>query len=145
MPREGVVDALNIIHRALRTGAVLLDVHPLAAPASLALLTGDGCTTAVGQTDYSDTFSETITLAEQSLEICQRDGMFIEEKHTDFDSVHHFTTAELWERFRKEDLEDYVPATDELIATVNQALADPETRLLMAESARATRYRARST
>jgi hypothetical protein len=143
MARESVVDALNIIHHALRPGAILLDVHPLAAPAPLQLRTADGTTAPVGQTDYSDTFNETVALAEQALAQHQSDGLFTEDKHTDFDSVHHFTTAELWERFRIKDAQDYVPATDDLIATVNQALADPETQLLMAEHARATRYRAK--
>lgn len=144
MPRESVVDALNIIHRALRPGGILLDVHPLPAPAPLELRSSDGTRTPVGQTDYSETFNETITLAEKALALSLDDGQFTAEQHTDFDSVHHFTTPELWEGFRNQYPDDYVPATDDLIATVTQAFADPGTRLLMAEPARATRYRAKT-
>lgn len=142
MPRESVVDALNIIHRALRPGGIVLDVHPLPAPAPLELRSPDGTCTPVGQTVYSKTFNETITLAEDSLAASLNNGLFAEEQHTDFDSVHHFTTLNLWTQFREAYPDDYLPATDELIATVTQAFDTPNTRLLMAEPARATRYRA---
>ncbi|MDA1035879.1 MAG: hypothetical protein O3B65_03230 [Chloroflexi bacterium] len=141
MPRESVVDALNIIHRALRPGGMLLDVYPLPTPAPLELRSPDGATP-VGQTYYSVTFNGTIILAEKAVAQVQRDGMFTYELHTDFDSTHHFTTVESWEQFRNRYPEDFVPATEELIATVHQAFADPDASLLMAESARATRYRA---
>ena len=142
MPRESVVDALNIIHRALRPGGMLLNVYPLPAPAPLELRSPDDAATPVGETHYSLTFNETIILAEKAIAQLQSDGLFTDEQNTDFDSVHHFTTVESWEQFRNKYPEDFVPATEDLIETVHHAFADPGTRLLMAESARASRYRA---
>jgi hypothetical protein len=143
MPRESVVDALNTIHRTLRPGGILLDVHPLPAPAPLELRPPSGTAASVGQSEYSPAFNETITLAEKALELHKTDGLFIEEKHTDFDSVHHFSTAQQWAQFRDEYPDDFVPATDDLVATVAEAFQAPGTHLLMAERARATRYRAK--
>jgi hypothetical protein len=143
MPRESVVDALNVIYRALRRGGVILDVHPLAAPCPLELRSADSSTTLIGQTEYSAEFSHTIALAEQSLTQQEVEGRLTNEQHTDFPTVHHFATADSWARFRAKNAQDFVPVSEDLVANVGQALTGPDTVLLMTEPARATRYHAK--
>jgi hypothetical protein len=142
MPEESVVDALNIIHRALRPGGVLLDIHPRAVPSPFEVRLDDGTVTSLGKSEYNDGFTATIAAAERALVQQQTEGRFTDEQHTEFTVLHHFTTPQRWQTYRAEEAKFYVPATDEVIAAVHEAMAPSGAVLIMGEAVRATRYRA---
>ena len=142
MPQESVVDALNIIHRALRPSGLLLDIHPQAVPSPFNVRLADNTTTSLGESAYNDDFTATIAAAEQALVQQQADGKFTNERQAEFQILHHFVSADDWQTYRAQEAKFYVPATPELIAAVHQAMAPPGATLLMAEAVCATRYRA---
>jgi hypothetical protein len=142
MPRESVVDALNVIHRALRPGGILLDVHPTDAPSPLAVLAADQTATPLGNTEFAGTFAGDVEAAEDALVQQENDGHFTHKQEAEFDFVHHFTLDQ-WHKYLNAQIDDYVPFTDELTNAIHESMQTPETILTLGEHIKATSYRAR--
>jgi hypothetical protein len=141
MPRESVVDALNTIHRALRPGGILLDVHPTDVPSSVASVIAGQPAVAIGQTHFANDFGGNVEAAEGNLAKQETDGHFAAEQQVEFDFVHHFT-PEQWQTYFTAMADDYIPFTADLSAAVEAARATPSATLTLSEHIKATTYRA---
>jgi hypothetical protein len=88
MEPEGVVNALSRIHKALRKGGVLLDLHPTKPFAAV-----EGAGVRLGALDESD-FMQIVAATEAGLNETLRLGLFALEKRRTFDVVERFDTAD---------------------------------------------------
>lgn len=88
MDPEGVVNALSRIHKALKRGGVLLDLHPTAPFATV-----EGGGARLGPLDEGD-FMEIVAATEAGLNETLRMGLFALEKTRTFDVVERFDTAD---------------------------------------------------
>ena len=77
------------MHRSLRPGGLLLDVHPQPQPSPIEVRTGAG-TAELGQLEYSPGFIRTMSNADEALASLDRDGMFRNEREEEFLLLHHF-------------------------------------------------------
>jgi hypothetical protein len=98
---EGVVNALERVHKALVGGGLLLDMHPV-PPAARAVGPGGD----LGAFEEGE-FFDVVHATEQGLDAVVRRGLFVPEAETRFPSRETFDTpAELletvagWEGFR---------------------------------------------
>jgi hypothetical protein len=88
MEPEGVVNALSRIHKALKKGGVLLDLHPTKPFATV-----EGGGVPLGALDESD-FMEIVAATEASLRQTLRMGLFALEEARTLDVVERFDTAD---------------------------------------------------
>jgi hypothetical protein len=88
MEPEGVVNALSRIHKALRKGGVLLDLHPTKTFATV-----EGAGVRLGALDESD-FMQVVAATEAGLNETLRLALFALEERDTFDVVERFDTAD---------------------------------------------------
>jgi hypothetical protein len=88
MEPEGVVNALSRIHKALKKGGVLLDLHPTTPFATV-----EGGGVPLGALDESD-FMEIVAATEASLRQTLQMGLFALEEAQTLDVVERFDTAD---------------------------------------------------
>jgi hypothetical protein len=88
MEPEGVVNALSRIHKALKKGGVLLDLHPTKPFATV-----EGAGVRLGALDESD-FMQVVAATETGLNETLRLGWFALEQRGTFDVVERFDTAD---------------------------------------------------
>ncbi len=69
------MDALRKVHRSLRPGGLLLDVHPQPKPSPIEVRTY-ARRTDLGQLEYSPDFIRTISSADEALASLDRGGTF---------------------------------------------------------------------
>ena len=140
MPSEGVVDALRNVHRSLRPGGLLLDVHPQPQPSPIEVRTGAG-TTDLGQLEYSPGFIDTMSNADEALASLDRDGTFRNERDEEFLLLHHFGSLAEWQEYMAKEAQYYLPPAAAMIETMSRRLATPGAELLIRERVRASRFR----
>jgi hypothetical protein len=88
MEPEGVVNALSRIHKALKRGGFLLDLHPTKPFATV-----EAAGVRLGALDESD-FMQVVAATEAGLNETLRLGLFALEKRRTFDVVERFDTAD---------------------------------------------------
>ena len=140
MPTESVVDALRVIHRTLRPGGVLLDLHASEAVSPVRTLFR-GHATAHGAIEWSPMFQATVSLAEEALARAEAAGDYGNEQQSEYQVENHFLTAGEWAEFRAAQGPYYEPVGDGLVTAVERAMEPVGSELLMGEVVRATRYR----
>ena len=140
MPAEVVVDALRKLHRTLRPGGVLLDIHPRAMPSTIEVRGRDG-PTPLGQIEFSPRFNTAISNAEQALASTEAEGLFAGEQQAEFPVLYHFDSALQWLDYLTSQAAYYVPPDEAVVEAVRGAMAMLDAEMLMSESVRATRFR----
>lgn len=80
--------ALRRIHRALETGGILLDMHPI-PPSTRAEVHGES----LGDFDDAE-FMETVRVTENGLEETVRAGLFVFERELEFDWLERYDSGE---------------------------------------------------
>ena len=140
MPAEGVVDALRKVHRSLRPGGLLLDVHPQTQPLPIEVRTGAGVTD-LGQLEYSRGFIDTMSNAEAALASLDRDGTFRNEREEKFRLLHYFASLAEWQDYMAVEAPYYLPPDATMIESIGRELATAGAELVLRESVRASRFR----
>ncbi len=140
MPSEGVVDALRKVHRSLRPGGLLLDVHPQPKPSPIEVRTGAG-TTDLGQLEYSPGFIGTMSNADEALASLDRDGTFRNEREVEFLLLHHFDSMAEWQDYMAKEAQYYLPPDAAMLETIAGGLASAGAELILSEWVRASRFR----
>ena len=105
------------MHRSLRPGGVLLDVHPQPEPSPIEVRTGSG-TTDWGQLEYSPDFIDTMSNADEALVSLDRDGTFTNERDVEFLLGHHFESLGEWEDYMAKEAEYYLPPDATMIEAI---------------------------
>ena len=140
MPPEGVVYALRKVHRSLRSGDLLLDVHPQPQPSPFEVRTGVG-TTDLGQLEYSPDFIRTMSNADEALASLDRDGTFRKERQEEFLLLHHFESLAEWQDYMAKEAQYYVQPNATMIEAIGRELATAGAELVLKEWVRANRSR----
>ena len=86
------------MHRSLRPGGLLLDVHPQPQPSPIEIRTGAG-TTDLGQLEDSPGLIGTMSNADEALASLDRDGTFRNEREEEFLLLHHFESLTEWQDY----------------------------------------------
>ena len=139
MPPESVVDALRKVHRTLRPGGVLLDIHPITELSRLEVRTSSGVDR-LGDLTWSSDFSRTISNAEQSLAALNREGVFLHERAEEFRIMRHFATVAEWQDFMAKETPYYVPLDETLAEAIHQVLSPGNADLTLSEPGRASKF-----
>jgi hypothetical protein len=125
MEPEGVVNALSRIHKSLKKGGVLLDLHPTKPFATV-----EGGGLPLGALDESD-FMEIVAATEAGLRKTLNLGLFALEEARTLDVVERFDTADEL----ADAVEDWagVSISDQIAASVRASLSpfDIRERLLL--------------
>lgn len=140
MPSEGVVDALKKVHRSLRPGGLLLDVHPQARLSPLELRTG-AYATDLGHLEYGPDFIQTLSNSDEVLASLDQGGTFRNERDEEFLLLHHFESFAKWQEFMAQEAEYYVPPDSTMIEKIGQGLFLKGAELVLKEWVRASRFR----
>jgi SAM-dependent methyltransferase len=120
---EGVGDALRRIHRALRPGGVLLDVHPRPEPVGYEVRTG-GRAVPVGENRAPQAI-EKVPRARAALAAAIAGGWFVRERRASFTFARHFAGVEtMLAYYRARDPD--VTLDDALLARARALLAANE-------------------
>lgn len=130
-----MVDALRTIHRSLRAGGVLLDLHPQPEPVAVEVWR-EGRREPVGHVVDDQDISD-ITEAEIRLDLVERDGWFTTETRRVFDLAAHFPGVDEWFEYRSDhDCSSVVPK--ELENRARRLLGKHEGELVIREPIRAS-------
>ena len=140
MPTEGVVDALRKLHRSLRPGGVLLDLHPEPRLNPLEVRTSAG-TTRVGALAYSESFIQTIAAANRSLATLEDERAFVREQQTEFEVLIHMDSVAEWRTYLETQAQYYVPPDEGLLRSIDRGLDRGRGEIVMAEWIRGARFR----
>ena len=140
MPSEGVVDALRKVHRSLRPGGLLLDIHPQPQPSPIEVRTGAG-TTDLGHLEYSPDFIGTMSNADEAMASLNRDGTFRNEREEEFLLLYHFESLVEWQDNMAKEAEYYVPPDATMIEAISRGLATAGAEMVLREWIRASRFR----
>ncbi len=134
------MDALKGIHRWLRPGGVLLDLHPEAEDPRIDVVSGGTSTVQLGRMD-STTLIGNIRAARAALASLVDQRWFERERSVVFDFIFHFATVDEWFRHRQERRESRI-VDPELIERAREVLASAsQGELLVSEHVLATRLR----
>ena len=140
MPSEGVVDALERVHRSLRPGGLLLDVHPQALPSPLELHT-NAYATDLGHLEYGPDVIQTLSNSDEVLASLDQGGTFRNERDEEFLLLHHFESFAEWQDFMAQEAEYYVPPDSTMIEKIGQGLLLKGAELVLKEWVGASRFR----
>jgi hypothetical protein len=134
------VHVLHKVHRWLRPGGRLLDIHPEPEDARVEVRDGDRLIV-VGPYARPAIY-ENIHRARDTLARVVGEGLFARERSAVFEVLYHFATVDAWLAYRLErgTSTEVDPA---LLARTREVLADMSGELLIREQMRATRYRQR--
>jgi hypothetical protein len=99
MTAGGVVGALRNLHQSLRTGAILLDIHPEPQPASVEIWSRTKRISLPPLIDPSGLIAN-IHRARGLLDTVVREGYFVPEEAVTVDFVSHFKNVDAWFAFR---------------------------------------------
>jgi hypothetical protein len=134
------VHVLHRIHRWLRPGGRVLDIHPEPEDARVEVRDGNRLTF-VGPYARPAIY-ENIHRARDSLARVVGEGLFARERSTVFEVLYHFASVDAWLAYRVErGTSTEVDPT--LLAGARDVVADTSGELLIREQMRATRYRQR--
>lgn len=129
---------LHRVHRWLRPGGRMLDIHPEPEDARVEIRDGDRLTF-VGA--YArPVIYQNIHAARDALAGPVGRGLFIRERSVTFEVLYHFGSVDAWLAYRTErgTTTEIEPA---LLARARAMLTDTAGELLIREQMRATRYR----
>ncbi len=140
MPSEGVVDALWKVHRALRPGGVLLDLHPQPRFVQIQVRASTGFAP-VGRLEYSSVFFQTIAAADEALASFHTRGSFLNEREREFALLHYLDSIADWETYMTTWGQYYVPPDGPLLKTIHDLFASTEAPVILKERVQATRLR----
>jgi hypothetical protein len=134
------VHVLHRIHRWLRPGGRLLDIHPEPEDARVEVRDGD-CLTFVGPYARPAIYQNTFTARDQLAALVAQ-GLFALERSITFEVLYHFDSVDAWLAYRTErgTTTEVDPA---LLTRAREMLAEASGELLVREQLRATRYRQR--
>ena len=112
MKQEGMVHALEEIHRVLRPGGRLIDIHPALEVPLIKVLQGGRVLFAEPDPDF-DTYREDVRQAEAALALVIQRGLFVIERSAEFDSSKYASSvAELLESNAKTGAYDDRPSDE---------------------------------
>ena len=140
MPSEAVVDALRKVHRSLRLGGLMLDVHPQPQPLPIEVRTEAG-TSDLGQLEYSPSFIDTMSNADEAPASLDRDGTFRNERKVEFLFLHHFESLAEWQDYMTKEAQYYLPPVTTMIETIGRGRATAGADLVLRERTQASRFR----
>ncbi len=131
---------LHRIHRWLRPGGRVLDIHPEPEDARVEVRDGDRLTF-VGPFTRPAIY-QNIHAARDALAAAVAEGLFTHERSIGFEVLYHFDNIDAWLAYRVErgTSTEVDPA---LQARAREMLAEVSGELLIREQMRATRYRRR--
>lgn len=130
--------ALKRIHRYLRAGGVLLDVHPQPTNSQIEVWQEDAIHH-LGQIDQREDHQE-IEEARLRLESLEERGLFVTERRGFFELLEHHPTVESWQdRWAQEGYR--LVAEPELLETAQDLLTANGGELVIREQVRASRLR----
>ncbi len=131
---------LQRVHRWLRPGGRLLDIHPEPEDARVEVRDRDGLTF-IGLFQRPAIY-QNIHAARDALAGMVYEGLFARERSVGFEVLYHFDSDEAWLAYRTErgTKTEVDPA---LLVRAREVLADTSGELLIREQMRATRYRQR--
>jgi hypothetical protein len=138
MEAEGVVHALQRIHRSLADAGVLLDLHPEPTN-SRAEVAREGRIEVVGELDEAEDIRD-IRLARTKLELVEGQGFFRTERQIQFDMLEYFPSVEDWLEWRTEQCATSV-IPKELLDKVQRLLEPAGSELIIREPIRASLLR----
>lgn len=131
-----MVHVLEEIHRSLRDGGVLLDVHAVPRHPTVSVLTRDS-TAVIGSPDDSVGIAR-IRTARRSRNRVVRDGLFRVEARRWFDLPVHYPSVDAW-RARVKDRPTTSIVSDALMAEARRAMRAAGSTLVVTERVCATR------
>jgi hypothetical protein len=99
MVREGVVGALRTIHRSLRPGGLLLDVHPEPEHARVQVQAGSA-THDLGHLDDTAIIGDTLA-GRAVVDVLIREGLFVRDRQAVFEHVVHVSDVDTWLAYRE--------------------------------------------
>lgn len=133
-----MVHALRRIHRSLRPGGVLLDLHPQPVRGGVEVWQR-GRVERLGHVDQQEDIRD-ILEARARLDLLEGDGWYRTERREFFDLLTHFPTAENWLEYQAR--EGYTGViSEELLATADRLLAAGEGEFVVREPIRASLLR----
>lgn len=97
--REGVVGALRTIHRSLRPGGLLLDVHPVPEHARIQVRTGKE-TQDLGNLDETAIIGDTLA-GRAVVDMLIREALFFSDCQVVFEQVTHVSDVDTWLAYRE--------------------------------------------
>lgn len=131
---------LHRVHRWLRPGGLVLDIHPEPEDARVEVRAGNRVRF-VGPYARAAIY-DNIHRARDTLAGLVGEGLFARERSTAFEVLYHFPSVDAWLAYRVErGTSTEVDAA--LLARARRELADTSGELLIREQMRATRYRQR--
>ena len=128
------------MHRSLRPGGVLLNVHPQPQPSPIQVRTDAG-EEDLGQLEYSPDFIFTMSKADTALASLERDGTFRKERKGEFLLLHHFESLAEWKDYMVKEADYYVPPDATMIEAIGRGLATAGAELVLREWVLASRFR----
>ena len=127
--------ALRRIHRSLRPGGVLLDLHPQPEHAGVEVWQG-GRVERLGHVGQEEDIRD-ILEARDRLDLVEGEGWYITERQRFFDLLSHFPSAEDWLEYQER--EGYTGVvSEELLASANRLLATGNGEFVVREPIRAS-------
>ena len=147
MPPEGMVHALEEVHRLLRSTGRLIEIHP-AVEVPFVIVKADG-TVSFAEPDPGYDYEDDLRQAEAAVTTTVDRGVFVREDNRRFElRTHAASVTELRDHFEitgaydpEEKDPSLVRQRDEMYARAEEALARPSTvrELVYVEPARMTR------
>lgn len=133
-----MVDALSRIHRALRPGGVLVDLHPQPTNSQLEVWLGDRIEQ-LGHLNEEDDIRD-ILEARLRLDRVEEEGWYATERRRAFDLLLHFPGVDDWLAYRTEkEAASEVP--EDLVSRARHLLSGSEGELVIREPVRASALR----
>lgn len=133
-----MVDALSRIHRLLRPGGVLVDLHPQPTNSAVEVWQ-ESRITQLGHIGSEDDVRD-IMEARHSLDRVERDGWYSTERRRVFDLLFHFPGVDDWLTYMAEK-EPEIELPEELVSQARRLLSADEGELVIREPVRASGLR----
>jgi hypothetical protein len=134
------VNVLHKVHRWLRPGGRMLDMHPEPEDARVEIRDGDRLTF-VGPY-VRPAIYQNILAARDALDGMVGEGLFAQERSATFEVAYHFDSVDAWLAYRVE-RGTSTELDPTLLARARRILGETAGELLIREQMRATRYRQR--
>ncbi len=118
------------MHRSLRAGGVVIDSHPMPESSPVESRTSAGATR-VGQLEYSQEFTETISKAEESLALLGRQGVFKSQRTIEYRFLIHFESVEEWQEYFDYWSSYYEPLSEDLVRSIHELAGDTGAEIVL--------------
>jgi hypothetical protein len=128
------------VHRSLRSGGLLLDVHPQPKPSPIEVQAGSS-TIDLGQLEYGADFVGNMSTAEEVLASLVRGGAFTSEREEEFLLRHHFDSLADWQDYMEKEAEYYLQPDATMIEAIGRGMATAGAEIVLKEWVRASRLR----